>query len=269
VNVNKLESLSDDIDSLPTIDVEYEEGSALFKLENAFTWVVHECYKLQSRSRISRALVTDIESRIQKVFLKVQYSKVGEVKTTQIMKQDQTINPHDKYLSISELEQRQGKSRNGELRAVSDSNNAFGDYDYSGKRKTKDEYAKYVEQHNMKPLPKGSMEERSSMFERDREQMMEVFKRKWSQEGGVKDPYFVAKRDSLKSKRNIAESEIKRLENERARQLQDTHYKYQGMQVKQPIQRSKNTMGVSITERDLQRFEAERRKMLDHYENRQ
>ena len=117
------------IDAIPTIDDPNETGKTLHKLDNAFTWVIHQCYNLlewehdiPGEVRVSFSKVAEIEASVEKIFRDLQRRMSGEDgRVKELMRQDvKTANPYDKYKSLQ------------------DADADFGEFDYTGKHRTKD-----------------------------------------------------------------------------------------------------------------------------------
>jgi hypothetical protein len=60
--------VSTDIDAIPTIDdgEGKEDGEDLHKLEDAFAWVIHECYLLLDKGKIHSATVAEVEIDVKR-----------------------------------------------------------------------------------------------------------------------------------------------------------------------------------------------------------
>jgi len=108
------------IDAIPTIDIciKGQDKSVLYKLEDAFTWVMHQCYELLDEQKIKPDQVAKVESRIKNIFRKFQVQK--NVKDNDMIRENTDSIP--KFKSITE------------------DGNEMAHYDYSGKNKTKELY---------------------------------------------------------------------------------------------------------------------------------
>lgn len=243
INVNEFD-VDEEIDALPTID---DGSDELFKLESAFSWVMHQVYALVDKRKIKSATVAVIERDVKNVFLKIQTEAVGSVRDHDIMRTDlENPNPNDKYKA--------------------DMDDTFGEYDYSGKYRMKEAYKKALQDAQRKPRPKGSLEERAKKYEEERQRIMNTYIRQWEKQGGPPESR-TTKRENLRSTKMVSEAEIKRFENERQRMLEDAASKYDRVPIREPIKRQSFKMGTAVTEKDIHAYEAERMRMLQKLEN--
>lgn len=231
------------IDSIPTIDEgnDPDGNKILHKLENAFTWVLHQCYSLMEiyPQRVKSSNIAEIELRIKQVFRQLQINAFGEISSHDIMRTGKGENPAARYQSI--MKEAENMSH----------------LDYSGEKSVRNMYKYYMKQSEKNIRPKGGIEQRMQNLEEERRQMLEKYKMEW---GPPTEPKTV-KRENLKSNRHISEAEIKMLEQQRMSML-DSIAKTGNPNIREPIKRQGLKMGSFIGEKDLQNYEKQRQQMV-------
>ena len=121
--------------------------------------------------------------------------------------------------------------------------------------------SKYLQEHSARSRPKGSLTDRIKGWEKQRQEQLNTFKKKWEKDGGAEEPKTI-KRETLRSTKGISENQIKGWESERLKMLDGITTKYKGG-VREPIKRQTIRMGTSVSDKDLHDYEQERQKMME------
>lgn len=93
--------------------------------------------------------------------------------------------------------------------------------------------------------------------------MLEHFKDQWRRDG-LSTPARTVKRESLRTKKIISESELKRWETERMQMLENLQQSRTIKPYRELVQRESLTRNLNISEKDIQNFEIERQLQLEN-----
>lgn len=258
INVNEYE-VDPAIDSIPTIDEGNDDrgNKLLHKLENAFNWILHQCYKLvdlppdQYPEKPTIEQVAEIEIRVKRVFYDLQVMMSGgKVRDKNLMKYNVgDDNPFDQYETIA-------------------GHTELSKADYSGQYKTKEVYKEMLKAAAAKPRPRGSINDRMQTYMKEREQQIESIKKIWERDGTKpREPTHVIKRSDLRAPRMISELELKDWEAQRLQMLEQLP-RHERPAIREPLKRHAIKMGTSITEKDIQDYELKKQKMMENIRSR-